>query len=290
VLEVAFGQYRSLSLISGGGMEEVWRARPATRLAAWIKLNRRTTLISILGVAVITAGLGITGCSHSDNQHDSSTSSSKPAASPGTSISAVPSGPAIPPVAEAELEGLLLTPEQINAAMGTSTLIVHLRDDKLASPSHHGRKLSDPQCLTVFETAPNADSGATAMRGQTLERAPDGLVGQAVAAFPSAQAATDYLNFTAQAWAACSNREVRMDEESKVMPWRLGASANAGGVLSISRVRGDGAMTLVKVLTVANNVVIDVGALHDDQRGPTPLPPDAAVNIARQIAAKVPTK
>jgi PknH-like extracellular domain len=65
--------------------------------------------------------------------------------------------------------------------------------------------------------------------------------------------------------------------------WTVGPVSNTNGTLSATRPQvGGNGWTCQRALTVANNVAIDVSACSYTQS-------DSAINIAHQIAAKVPT-
>jgi hypothetical protein len=67
------------------------------------------------------------------------------------------------------------------------------------------------------------------------------------------------------------------------MVWTVGPVSNTNGVLSFIQTVAATAWTCQRALTAANNVVIDVFACSKDPAA------SGAVNIAHQIAAKVPT-
>jgi serine/threonine-protein kinase len=62
----------------------------------------------------------------------------------------------------------------------------------------------------------------------------------------------------------------------------VGPVSNTNGTLSATVTGANSPGACGRALTVVNNVVIDVTACLG--------PPDAAVNVAHQIAAKVPTR
>jgi hypothetical protein len=71
--------------------------------------------------------------------------------------------------------------------------------------------------------------------------------------------------------------------------WIVGPVSNTDGVLSAHRTLQPGYwkwQTCQRALTVANNVAVDILACSENRADSQS---DAGVNIARQIAAKVPT-
>jgi serine/threonine kinase PknH len=132
-----------------------------------------------------------------------------------------------------------------------------------------------------------ADSGWTAVSGQRVaDQSHAHLVEQVVVSFPSAREAHAFFASSAQRWPACANRQ--HDENTtagQTQAHTAGPVSNTNGTLSatITGVLARNGATGVceRALTVANNVAIDIDAC-----GATPS--GAAVNIADQIAAKVP--
>jgi serine/threonine kinase PknH len=255
----------------------------------WRRPRRQVQLgLIVVTVVILVVGIiGVTGYFLLQHKHESQTS---------TAQSTTRSGPTAPPVTEAALDGLLLTPDQINTAMSTQTLEVR-GGTGTTVPSHkpdNGVTVSDPACRPYFT---DGFSGATAVRSQQLNsqvdtRLPTGFYAafQAVFVFPSAQDASAVFNSSAQHWAACSNRPVSVSRGGNdADTWTMGPVSNTDGTLSftmtqtITPATNPLSQSYVRVLTVVNNVVINVETVS-----PTPLS-GVAVNIAHQIAAKVPT-
>jgi serine/threonine-protein kinase len=135
-------------------------------------------------------------------------------------------------------------------------------------------------CLPIIGPAQPtvyAGSGWNAVRRQDVE---DGthILMQFVVLFPSAHDADAFFTASAKSWPACANRQFTTLKPNMVVT--VGPVPNANGTLSVTRTADNAACQ--RALTVANNVAIDVVAISYN-------PADAAVTIARQIAAKVPT-
>jgi serine/threonine-protein kinase len=226
----------------------------------------------VVAVAVLVVGAGILGYFLLQHKHESPTATRQSAAPPGSNA---------PPLTEGALEGLLLTRQQTETAVGGTLSVTNSRNN-MVEP----RPYSDEACdyLTPSDTLTYANTGWTAVRAQAFynpgEANRPGVWStyQAVVLFPSAHDAWAFFDSSAQHWAACSNRQVPVRGHDVT----VGPVSNTNGTLRDTSTGGD--ETAQRALSVANNVVIDVVAL-----GKTPLPPDAAVNIARQIANKVPT-
>jgi PknH-like extracellular domain len=69
--------------------------------------------------------------------------------------------------------------------------------------------------------------------------------------------------------------------------WRTGIGIPDGiGLSATKTTQGDHGVTCQRALTVANNIAIDISTCRPNRSASQP---DSAVNIAHQIAAKVPT-
>ena len=197
------------------------------------------------------------------------------------------------PVATAALRGLLLTTDQINNAMGATEMVLSPNWNETSTTDSH---VPDNACSAVERAADKANyagSGSIALRNQDLTE-PDvnrHIVNQAVLLFRAARDADAFFTASAHRWADCSNRQytvTKPGEHDDV--WTVGPVSNTNGILSTTKTEQpvtvgttNYALTCQRALTVANNVAIDVEAcVFSGSTG-------AAVNIALQIAAKVPT-
>ncbi|MGH3560285.1 MAG: sensor domain-containing protein, partial [Mycobacterium sp.] len=129
-----------------------------------------------------------------------------------------------------------------------------------------------------------AGSGYTAVRDQTLSEGDNfaHYVDQAVVLFPTAKQATAFFNTSAKQWPAC-HEYTHIQSGSH---WTAGSISNANGVLSTTATQEDASApgwACGRALAVRNNVIVDVNTCSAD-------PKDTAVNIANQIAAKVPMR
>jgi PknH-like extracellular domain len=194
-------------------------------------------------------------------------------------------------VAAAALDGLLLSTADINAAIGTSDSTgsgLRMRMNDLTN------LVSRPECLPIFGPADGkvyASSGYSAVRHETFsDPRHSHAATQAVVLLPTAPQAAAFFTASSQAWQACANGTFNHNMSGGRDVWEVGPVSNADGVLSTTvRITQDlydkpatqGPWTAQRVLTVRNNVVIDVFA--DTSTGDP-----AALKIAQQIAAKVP--
>ncbi|MGB9308581.1 MAG: sensor domain-containing protein [Mycobacterium sp.] len=236
-------------------------------------------------VAIVAAGLLIAGCSESDK-------GSGPASTTTTSTTATR-----PPVAQPALDGLLPTPDEVNAAMGVTGMAV--QQNATAMQTDYDKKWP-PECFFASGSAEDpayANSGFTAVRLQVVgapappadQNAAPPSATTGLVLFPSSKEASAFFTASAQKWAACSDRQWTVppeganDAEQRMQTKPL---TNANGVLSLTltgSIVGAGiniTMTCQRALTVRNNVAIDINTCGKD-------PGDTAVTIANQVGGKV---
>jgi PknH-like extracellular domain len=241
--------------------------------------------------AVAAAGMLVVSCGGS-NQSSPSSSSSATTTTTATK----------PPLAQGALAALLLTPADIDAALGVTGSksdkpIDALRNDNPADVFPKNYKFPD-ECLYITGAAESSVYGSstpTAVKGEhdvanlpPGSNDPDPEVTQVVLLYPSADAAKAFFTTSTQKWPACANRQdtTPADGDTPPITWKVGPVNNANGVLSttsnISATKNGQtfAQSCQRALTVRNNVVIDVESCRKD-------PGDVAVNVANQIAGKV---
>ena len=233
-------------------------------------------------MAVALAGLCVlvAGCGANSNRGD-------PAKTTSTTV---------PPVAQAALDGLLLSVAQINSAMGTTDLSVA---DDTRHMEDVSALVSRPECLPIYspaEATAYANSGWSGVHRQFLgDPSHSHVVEQTVVLFPSTQQASAFVSASAQRWQACANGSFVHTMSGGREVWDVGPISNTDGTLSTAArislevydhpgAQEGGGLTAQRALAVRNNVVIDV--LTDSRTAADP----AAVNIAAQIAAEVPSK
>jgi hypothetical protein len=186
------------------------------------------------------------------------------------------------PVAEAALDALLLSPEQVNTAMGATEMAITKSQNTMSDDS---ATMEPKECLAIDGAAQApvyAGSGFSAEREQTLQEgdAFTHYVAQAVVLFPSATQAGAFFNTSAQQWPACH----QYTHTQSGSEWAVGPVSNANGTLSTTATQQNAkepGWGCGRALAVRNNVVVDVNTC-------SAKPADSAVNIAGQIAAKIP--
>jgi hypothetical protein len=196
--------------------------------------------------------------------------------------SPTPTPPMIPrPLVERELTGLLLNPDQVNAAMGTTGMAVTTQQ---AAMSDNSATMAPPECLAIdgaAEAPVYADSGFWAERDQSLNNGDNftHYLKQAVVLFPTIEKAGEFFNASAERWPAC-HEYTHTQSETK---WTVGKVSDAGGVLSVIARQQDAAAPgwgCGRALTYRNNIIADVNTCSAD-------PADSAVRIATQLADNV---
>jgi hypothetical protein len=217
-----------------------------------------------LAVAVIC--VLIAGCGSTKGNAESST----------TTRSMIPR-----PLVERELAELLLSPEQVNAAMGATEMTV---TNTQTSMSDNSATMAPQECLAIdgaAEAQVYANSGFQAERDQSLN---DGdnfthYLKQAVVLFPIVEKAGAFIDASAQQWLAC-RQYTHTQSESQ---WSVGQISNANGTLSTTATQQNASAPgwgCGRALALRNNVIIDINTCSAN-------PADSALKIAEQIAANV---
>ena len=187
------------------------------------------------------------------------------------------------PLVERELAGLLLSPEQVNAAMGATGMTV---TSTQTSMSDNSATMAPQECLAIdgaAEAPVYASSGFQAERDQSLN---DGdhfthYLKQAVVLFPTMEKAGAFFDASTQQWPAC--RQYTHTQSGSL--WAVGPISNTNGTLSTTATQQNAnapGWGCGRALAIRNNILIDVNTCSAN-------PADSALNIANQIAAKVPS-
>jgi hypothetical protein len=221
--------------------------------------------VAVAGICVLTAS-----CHSQPNQG--------PKASTTTSTTKTK---AVPPVAESALNGFLLAPEQINAAMGAAEMKV---GKSLIAMSDDSATMAPKECLAIDSAAQAqvyAGSNFMAVRDQALQEGDNftHYAEQAVVLFPSAKLAGAFFTASAQQWGACKQYTHTQSHSE----WLVGAISNTNGVLSTITTQQNAmaaGWACGRALVLKNNVIVDVNTCSPD-------PKNSAVDIANQIAARV---
>ena len=230
-------------------------------------------------VAVVTVGLLVAACNSSQRSGSSTT-------------------PTRPVVALGALDGLLLSPAEIDTAMSVTGMTTQQKSNAMSNDID--RQWPDgwkwpAECLYAFSPAegPVYGTAFTAVRGQ-LDGAPAAgpnefapSATQAVVLFPSADNAAAFFTTSSQGWPACADHQFTTpgDADSPETAWHVAPVSTTNGTLSTTvTMTMTGAANLSgacqRALTVRNNVAIDIATCGNN-------PGDSAVDMANRIAAKV---
>ena len=246
-----------------------------------------------VSAALYIVGLFLTGCGGTTTT-DSASTAAESASSVITTPSAAPSPPVTPaspigpasPITESALDGLLLTPTEVDSATGATGMTVAATSNALATDIQVAADAPPEKiaCVGIAGTAEAqayAGAGSTAVRDQVLQAPGDNgasrTAAQSVILFESAQEASAFVAESAEKWPSC--KEFRGSSASST----VGPVATKDGVVStvITTTDGNGAtVDCQRALTAANNVVVEASACGAATA-------DAALTIAGRIAATI---
>jgi hypothetical protein len=186
-----------------------------------------------------------------------------------------------PPIATDVLDRLLLSPAEINTAIGTTGMLLNGTGGAVMSDNSANIPDKDCRFSLPLEASVYDGSGWIAKLEQYLSDSSH-TVQQAVVSYPSANDAERFFTASAQRWQACSMRQfsyIAPGQPDQV--WTVGPIAITNGTLSTTTTRkGGGGWACQRALAVSNNVAIDVMVCAVN-------PAHATVfNIVDQIAAK----
>jgi hypothetical protein len=224
-------------------------------------MRQPTAAIAVAVLCVLIAGCGAKGN----------------AAEPMTTVPSM-----IPrPLVERELAGLLLSPEQVNVAMGSAGMTV---TNSQTAMSDNSATMAPQECLALdgaAEAPVYANSGYWAERDQSLN---DGdnfthYLKQAVVLFPTVEIGGAFFDTSAQQWAACREYTHTQSESQ----WSVGQISNANRTLSTTVTQHNASAPgwgCGRALALRNNVMIDINTCSAN-------PADSALKIADLIAANI---
>ncbi|MGH3958672.1 serine/threonine-protein kinase PknH/PknJ [Mycobacterium sp.] len=239
--------------------------------------RRRRILATLTAVALLAAG-GITAVWMTFPGQHAATQSSTTTPGPAS---------AAPPVPISALNGLLLSADEMDAIMGPKLTPRPVLDGMNASDEMAQKDCAGPYAPAqqiVYE-----GSGWQAVAQQSFQvvpvtaDAPPILAVQAVASFPTADLAANFLDGQKPRWARCSDGKLTITVNSKQLPVSFGRFATTSdSILTITWSPQDGrGWTCARALMVRNNIAIDTDACRFDN------PQAAAIDIVHKIAAKI---
>ncbi|WP_422747354.1 sensor domain-containing protein [Mycobacterium sp. WMMD1722] len=185
------------------------------------------------------------------------------------------------PLMERELPVLLLSPEEVAAAMGSTPMTVTSTQTTMSDSS----AIMEPaECLAIdgaAEAVVYANSGFTAELDESMNNGNDftHYVKQSVVRFPYIEKAAEFFEMSVQQWPAC-HAYSHTQSGSK---WTVGEIHNADGMLSTTATMQDAKAPgwgCGRALALRNNLIVDVNTC-------TANPADTAERIAAQIGEKI---
>jgi hypothetical protein len=182
---------------------------------------------------------------------------------------------------ERELASLLLTPEEVNAAMGTTGMAATGSQSAMSDDS---ATMAPLECLAIdgaAEAPVYANSGFWAERDESLNNGDrfTHYLKQAVVLFPTSDMAGAFFEASVAQWPAC--REYTHTQSGS--QWYVGEISNANATLSVVATQKDAAAPgwgCGRGLALRNNIIVDVNTCSAD-------PADSAPRIAGLIADDV---
>jgi PknH-like extracellular domain len=225
------------------------------------QMRQPTAAIAIAVISVLVSGCAVTR---------------------GNAESTTPTRSMIPrPLVERELVELLLSPEQVDVAMGATGMTV---TNIQTAMSDNSATMTPQECLAVdgaAEAPVYSDSGYWAERDQSLNNGDDftHYLKQAVVLFPTVERAAAFFDASAQQWSAC-RQYTHTQSESQ---WLVGQISNAHGTLGAIATQQNAAApgwACGRALALRNNIIIDINTCSAN-------PADSALKIADQIGTNV---
>jgi hypothetical protein len=206
----------------------------------------------------------------------------------GKDAKPTPPPPPPPTVAPTALNSLLLTADEVDSIMGTTTMDpgpVHnqMQSDALA--------ISDPECAGAQYNALQtvyAGSGYSTVVDQALTSGkssdPDySWVGQTAVAFPSHDQASAFLRSSTQNWKLCAGKTVTVTIDEDEINWSFEKVAEQDSQIAQTETQeGMGGYACQHVMRAVSNVIVEAAACSDHIS-------DEANRIAENMAGKAPT-
>ncbi|MEB3981173.1 sensor domain-containing protein, partial [Mycobacterium sp. 663a-19] len=175
-----------------------------------------------------------------------------------------PAPPPPDPIPAQRLSALLLSPSEINAIMGSSTMEP---GKPIQSMDTSSVTLSSPDCQGALYTSQDpvyAGSGYTGVSGLVSSEPGDNYdhwVNQAVVLFPSAEKAKSFMQTAAGKWKGCAGKTVTVTNKGKTYRWTFAQINGAPPKMTVldTQEAADG-WECQRAMSQANNVIVDVNA------------------------------
>lgn len=196
-----------------------------------------------------------------------------------------PPPPPPPPVDPEALNSLLLTPDEIDAIMGTTNL---KPGEIFTAMTTEPPSISDPACVGAQFNAVESvyqGSGYSTVADQPLsgDQPVYTYVNQTAVLFPSAAQAGAFLSTSADAWKRCAGQTLTVTmSDGKTYNWTFDdVTKDDSRVTQTASQEGMGGYACQHVLRVVSNAVLEVQACQNNIS-------DEADRIATKMAGKVP--
>lgn len=255
---------------------------PAPRWTPSPKRNWWLVLAAVLVVVFVVAGTGIwltVGNTAGDKPIGQTTTTS---AAVTTSASTPTTSANVTPV---QLNSLLLGPEQINAIIATTGIVVDHNVTEMTDPGPENT-LSDDRCLGAligYQTGTYKSSGYTGMLAQLMKKPnsnPGYVVVQGAVIFASADQAAGFVATQADGWRYCAGKSVTQVNNGNTSHWTFGGVSGNPPNIALERTLADSPVVCQHVLSAVSNIVLDVNVC-------APGTINQARLIANAMAAKV---
>lgn len=199
---------------------------------------------------------------------------------------AAPAVPGVAAVGEQQLEGLLLTLDDVRAIMDAPELEVH--DNYAQMPPSTADYVPEDCVRAAFNTveAGYRDTKFVATRGVVMQE-PDTsaqllhIADQGVVTFPDAAAANTYVTRTVEAWRRCAGTAFTVLRPEVTEHWTFGDVTDSNGISAIPKSGEDSDWSCSHAIAARANAVIDVSACGFSIT-------DQATTIAGRIRDKFP--
>ncbi|OBF21852.1 serine/threonine protein kinase [Mycobacterium kubicae] len=254
---------------------------PGNRRRPWLIVG------ALLAVVAVLAGTGIwLALGNSDDDQATSDGTSTGAVSTPVTTPTTTAPSAAPTVAPAQLDSLLLSPDQVNSIVATTGIIVDHNVTETTDPGPQNT-VSDEKCLGAligYQTTTYKSSGYTAMLAQLMKKPnsnPGYVVVQGAVLFASADQALNFVAGQAEQWRNCAGRTVTQVNNGSTSEWTFREVSGNPPNIALQRTLAGSPVVCQHVLNAVSNVVLDVNVCAPDTVNQARL-------MANQMAAKVP--
>ncbi|OMC47869.1 serine/threonine-protein kinase PknH/PknJ [Mycobacterium sp. IS-1264] len=250
-------------------------------------VRRRPWLIlaAVLTVVAAVAATGIwLGLANTDGGQAGSPVTTT--SSPVTATTVTASTSAVPTVAAAQLDSILLSPDQINGVVGTTGIVVSRTTRDMKDPGPEDT-LSDEQCrgpLIGYQTRVYKSSGYTAMVAQLMEKPnsnPGYAVVQGAVIFASTDQANGFVTGQVDQWRNCAGKSVTQVNNGHTSEWTFRQLSGNPPNIALQHSLAGSPVVCQHVLDAVSNVVLDINVC-------APGTINQARLIANEMAAKIP--